>query len=241
MLHSSLWIPPLEIAVTPQELSAELAQALSDLQLLRHPFYRRWEAGTLGAGELGAYAGQYRHFEASLPSTLRQVLALLDEGPAADLVRRNLADEDSNPEPHVTLFESFAEAVDAPAEAAPTAATQALLDTYFRLTEAGGAAGLAALVAYEVQAPGIAASKAEGLRRHYGLDDAATRFWDVHATMDRDHAAWAISALAELPADEATVVDAARTAATAWWAFLDDREAAGRAFPAGQRAMEVAS
>jgi pyrroloquinoline quinone (PQQ) biosynthesis protein C len=215
--------------VTPHELAAELTEALADLQLLEHPFYRRWEAGTLRAGELGAYAGQYRHFERSLPGTLRQLVAQLDEGPAADLVRRNLADEEGNPEPHVALFESFAQAVEAPDEAGPTASTQALLDTYSRLTDAGGPEGLAALVAYEVQAPAIAASKADGLRRHYEMDAAATRFWDVHADMDQDHAAWAISALAALPGDEARVVDAARTAGAAWWAFLDEREAAGRA------------
>jgi pyrroloquinoline quinone (PQQ) biosynthesis protein C len=222
--------PPLEIAVTPHELTAELTAALTGLQLLKHPFYRRWEAGTLNPGELGAYAGQYRHFEASLPATLRRVLAQLDDGPAADLVRRNLADEESNPEPHLALFDRFAEAVDAPAEAAPAATTQALLDTYRRLTYASGAEGLAAVAAYEVQAPAIAASKAEGLRHHYGLDDAATRFWDVHATMDNDHADWAISALAGLPANPLRVIDAAREAAAAWWTFLDGREAAGQAF-----------
>lgn len=212
--------------MTPHHLAVELAEALSDLQLLTHPFYRRWEAGDLQPGELGAYAAQYRHFETSLPTSLRALLTQLDEGPAADLIRRNLADELSNPEPHVALFESFAEAVGAPSEAAPTLATRALLDTYRRLIEASGAQGLAALVAYEMQAPQIAASKAAGLRRHYGLDDRAARFWDVHATMDVSHAAWAIGALATLPAGEGVVVDASRAAAAAWWTFLDDREAA---------------
>jgi pyrroloquinoline quinone (PQQ) biosynthesis protein C len=214
--------------VTPHDLAVDLTQGLAELQLLSHPFYLRWEAGELRPGELAAYAAQYRHFEAALPSTLRALLARVDEGPAAELVRRNLADEESNPEPHVALFERFAEAVGAPAEAAPTMATQALLDTYRRLTEAGAAQGLAALVAYEVQAPAIAESKAQGLRRHYGLDSRATQFWDVHATMDRDHADWAISALATLPANDGVVVDASRMAAEAWWAFLDDREAAGQ-------------
>jgi pyrroloquinoline quinone (PQQ) biosynthesis protein C len=219
--------------VTPHDLAAELDRALSGLQLLKHPFYQRWEAGALHPGELGAYAAQYRHFEASLPTTLRSLLTRLDDGPAAELVRRNLADEECNPEPHVALFEKFAEAVGAPPDAAPSAATQALLDTYSRLIEAGGAQGLAALVAYEVQAPEIASSKAAGLRRHYGLDDRATEFWDVHATMDRDHAAWAIDALATLPAPASAIVNASRTAAAAWWAFLDDREAVGHSGAAG--------
>ena len=74
-------------------------------------------------------------------------------------------------------------------------ATLGLLAAYRRLIESSAAEGLAAVIAYEMQAPAIAASKASGLRRHYGLDEAGTRFWDIHATMDQDHARWGIEAL----------------------------------------------
>ena len=94
------------------------------------------------------------------------------------------------------------------------------------LIASSGAEGLAALVAYESQAPAIAAAKAAGLRDRYGLDASATEFWDVHATMDEDHAAWAIEALAGLGPDSPTITAAFRQAADAWWAFLDEREAA---------------
>ena len=214
--------------MTPDELTAEISRAIADRHLLQHPFYQRWERGELGPGELGAYAAQYRHFEAALPTTLRGVIAGLPAGPAADLVERNLHDEETNPKSHVELFETFAQAVGAPADAPPAPATRALLDTYGRLVAGSGAEGLAALVAYEVQAPAISASKADGLRRHYGCDADATAFWDVHATMDSDHAGWAIAALAELPVAAARTTGAARAAADAWWAFLDEREAEGR-------------
>lgn len=205
-------------------LSRRLTQSLRHRHLLDHPFYRRWEAGALGAGELGAYAAQYRHFEAALPATLRRLLTRLPDGPAADLVRLNLVDEESHPQPHVALFEMFAGAVAAPWQP-PSPATRALLETYHRLSEAGGAQGLAAVVAYEIQAPEVAASKAAGLRRHYALDATATAFWDVHAAMDRDHAEWAVEALAALPAPPEVVLEAAGAAADAWWRFLDEREA----------------
>ena len=47
---------------------------------------------------------------------------------------------------------------------------------------AGGdpVAALAMIAAYEVQAADIAASKGDGLRRHYGFDAEGTAFWDVH-------------------------------------------------------------
>jgi pyrroloquinoline quinone (PQQ) biosynthesis protein C len=207
------------------QLRAALDAAVADRQLLTHPFYLRWEAGTLQPGELGAYAAQYRYFETALPSLLRALLSGLEPGPASELVSQNLADEEGNPEPHVAAFARFADAVGA--ENAPaTVGTERLLDTYQSLTASSGAEGLAAVVAYEMQAPGIASSKASGLRRHYGIDETGTYFWDIHATMDVDHAQWGIEALTALDLPERRVVGAARAAADAWWSFLDDRESA---------------
>ena len=209
--------------MTADELGCALDLALADRRLLQHPFYQRWEAGLLQPDELAAYAAQYQHFETALPGLLRVMLDGVEPNtPAAQLIAQNLADEEGNPQAHVTLFAAFVEGVGAEATAA-TEATRNLLDTYGRLVLAGSASGLAALIAYEVQAPEIAATKAAGLRAHYGLDLGATEFWDVHAHMDRDHAEWAIDALAQLPHAEAAI-PAAREAADAWWAFLDERE-----------------
>lgn len=208
------------------DLEAGVARALEDRQLLAHPFYLRWEAGQLRPGELAAYAEQYRHFEAAVPSLLRDVLAATDDEVAAGLVRLNLADEESNPMPHIELFERFADGVGAVRGAPATAATSELLLTYAGLAGAGSVPGLAAMVAYETQAPAIAASKASGLRRHYACAESTTSFWDVHATMDLDHGDWGIDALESMDADPGEVFASARRAADAWWAFLDEREAA---------------
>jgi pyrroloquinoline-quinone synthase len=210
--------------LSPEQLRNALAHTLADRQLLDHAFYRRWEAGTLSLEQLGEYAGQYRHFEAALPGILRGILDDMGRGAARNFVERNLADEEGVPQPHIELFAGFARAVKAPSDSPMTSATRQLLDAYGELVAAGEAQGLAALVAYESQAPSIAASKADGLRRHYGLDAEATAFWDVHSTMDEDHAAWAVEALASLPADTGMVLAAACRAADAWWAFLDERE-----------------
>jgi pyrroloquinoline quinone (PQQ) biosynthesis protein C len=198
----------------------------ADRRLLDHPFYVRWSAGVLGRDELAAYAAQYRHFERALPLLLRRLLEKLD-GDAAALVRQNLEDEEGNPEPHVTMFERFASETGA-SETAPTEATRALLATYERLIESSGAEGMAAVAAYELQAPEVAASKAQGLRERYGFSEEGARFWAVHAEMDRSHGEWLEKALAELPQTQAES-DAARAAADAWWALLDEREVAGAA------------
>ncbi len=207
------------------ELDALLDDILSSRRLLAHPFYRRWEAGTLQPGELASYAAQYRHFEAALPVVLERIAAALPESRARQLVEDNLADERGVPAPHLELFDSFADAVGA-VDTDMTPATRSLVDLYLAAAEASPVAALSAVAAYEVQAPDIASSKADGLRSRYGLDDNGTRFWDVHAGIDEGHGAWMLEALGQLADSPFDVAAPATAAADAWWAFLDEREAA---------------
>jgi pyrroloquinoline-quinone synthase len=205
-----------------------VSKATTGRWLLEHPFYRRWEAGELLPGELAGYAAQYRHFEAMLPGFLASVAESLPAGEARDAVEANLDDELGDPVPHLELFDRFAAAlgVAGVAGVGASAATAALVATYGHLAETGPVAALAGLVAYEHQAPGIAATKAAGLRTHYQLDDEAVAFWDHHAAVDVTHARWTAEALEHLGADPDVVAASVRLTADAWWAFLDEREAA---------------
>jgi len=207
------------------DLSTALKNVLSDRQLLTHPFYRRWEAGELEDGELAAYAAQYRYFEAALPAVLETIAGHLPAGSARDLVEMNLADERSVPRTHLELFDDFADAVGA-LPAGPSPSTEHLLAVYATALAEGPAAALGAVAAYESQASAVAASKADGLRAHYGLPAAGTAFWELHADADEAHAAWTYDALVELAGDDPTaVLHAVRRTADAWWSFLDEREA----------------
>lgn len=201
-----------------------LLDALNGRQLLAHPFYQRWEAGTLGEGELGSYAEQYRVIERELPVTLSSIVEKLPSGPARRLVEANLADELEHPAPHIELFESFARAAGATTDEPVSPATAALVSALRRAASTDPVAALAMVAAYEVQAADIAASKADGLRRHYGFDAEGTRFWDVHVTQEADHAGWSMEALEALGADPDDVRVAAKVAADAWWDFLSERE-----------------
>ena len=207
-----------------QRIREVLAEAIVGRRLLTHPFYRRWEAGTLAEGELAAYAEQYRHIERELPVTLSAIAAALPEGRARELVEANLADELGTPEPHAELFESFARAAGSKTDVRATPSTAALLSLVRTATVVDPAAALAMVAAYEVQASDIAASKSDGLRRHYGFDEDGTRFWDVHRTQEQAHAGWSIEALAEHEADPDKVLAAALVSADSWWLFLSERE-----------------
>ena len=207
------------------ELDALYDDILVSRRLLAHPFYRRWEAGTLDPSELASYAAQYRHFEAALPVVLERIVDGLPDGPARGLVQANLDDERGVPMPHLELFDSFAQAVDAPVSE-PGPAVAGLVELYLSLAETSPVAALAAVAAYEVQAPAIAASKAEGLVARYGLDGSGTRFWDVHAGIDEAHGSALLDALALVADSPEQVIDPARAGADAWWSFLDERESA---------------
>jgi pyrroloquinoline quinone (PQQ) biosynthesis protein C len=211
-------------AMHTEPIREALAEALTGRQLLTHPFYRRWEAGSLAEGELAAYAEQYRHIERALPITLDAIAAALPDGPARALVEANLADERGVPAAHIELFESFAQAAGATSDVAPSVATTALLSAMRSAAASDPVAALAMVAAYEVQAADIAASQADGLRRHYGLDADGTKFWDVHTVQEAAHAGWSIEALRALEADPVLVRAAAHVAAEAWWDFLSERE-----------------
>jgi len=201
-----------------------LAEAIVGRHLLTHPFYRRWDAGHLSPGELGAYAEQYRHIERALPETLAVIADALPAGRARELVEANLADELGSPEPHAELFETFAVAAGAAPEARATPSTATLLALVRTTATKDPAAALAMVAAYEAQAADIATTKSNGLRRHYGFDREGTRFWDVHSTQEVAHAEWSTVALAELGADPDAVLAAAIVSADSWWLFLTERD-----------------
>lgn len=223
------------VIVSGDRNQLDLSSALAGRRLLDHPFYRRWERGEVTMAELADYAEQYRHFETSLPVFLKGLVAELPEGRAKALVAANLADEVGDPISHVELFERFADAVGARsgAEEAPASgATRALTDTYAASLAEGPVSALAGFVAYECQASEVARTKADGLRRHYGLDGFAASFWDHHARVDARHSEWALRALHDVSKsnDEIApeqVLPSFRRGAEAWWSFLDERELAG--------------
>jgi pyrroloquinoline-quinone synthase len=206
-----------------------LLEAVGPRALLRHPFYRRWEAGDLGPDELARYAEQYRHVEAALPVVLASIVDGLPAGRPRKLVEENLHEERTVPVAHLSMFEAFAGRVGARSSVPADPATARLVDLQRRTAVHSPAAGIANLAAYECQAADIAISKADGLRRHYGIDSVGTWFWDSHGALEARHADWSVDALILLDVPAAEVSETASAAARAWWGFLDEREAAAAA------------
>jgi pyrroloquinoline-quinone synthase len=202
--------------------------AIQERHLLTHPFYTKWVAGTLPRPAIQDYARQYYAFESSFPRFLSAIHARTDDAGIRQTLLDNLWDEEHGDENHAELWLRFAEGVGVDRRdvlgARRTEATEALVETYRRsATEAPVSAGVAAIHAYERQVPEVAAAKIDGLRRHYGVSDPRTlAFWEVHRSLDEEHAGAERRVLADLTAtDPEPALASTREALDGWWAFLD--------------------
>jgi pyrroloquinoline-quinone synthase len=198
---------------------------IEDRHLLKHRFYERWQKGKVSQDVLREYAKQYYAYESKLPSFLEAALAHLEDGPAKEAVAANLADESGIPEPHPELWLRFADALGLSREevvSAPlTPRTINLVETYTCLCDRGSEEALSALYAYEAQFSAIARTKRDGLRDFYEVTDGeALKFFDVHATLDDEHAA----ALRSGMVDSELSRESTHLAMEAWWCMLDQFE-----------------
>jgi pyrroloquinoline-quinone synthase len=173
--------------------------------VLRHPFYRRWDDGGLTKDELRLYAGEYAYAVRALAHT-------------AAVAGDHAADEAA----HVQLWENFRAALGDPVESPPLEGTCAFVRSLLEVTPI---TSLAVLYALESSQPEISRTKLDGLVRHYGFapDDAGLEYFRVHIDLDVDHAARARALLSERvrPEDEDAVVTAADRALAGNWALLD--------------------
>jgi pyrroloquinoline-quinone synthase len=178
--------------------------------VLRHPFYRQWDAGGLTREELRTYAGEYAYAVRALAHT-------------AAVARDHAEDEAA----HVDLWERFRASLGDPVESPPSEGTHAFVRS---LLEVNPLTSLGVLYAVESSQPDVARTKLDGLVRHYGYDerDAGLAYFRVHAELDVEHAARARTLLEERvrPADEDCVVEAAERALAGNWALLDSVAAA---------------
>jgi pyrroloquinoline-quinone synthase len=188
------------------QLIERLDEARRRRNVLDHPFYRRWESGELTRDELAFYAGEYRH----------AVVALADAA-AATGDPEHAAEEAA----HVSLWDDFAAALDAPLDREPAPETSACA-TAWRRTDPLEAR--AVLYAIEAGQPDVSRTKLDGLVGHYGFarESAGTEYFSLHAERDHEHAAASRAVLERTdPADADRLVAAAEAALEGNWRLLD--------------------
>jgi len=215
-------------------VSTAIDAKVASKAMLAHPFYQAWTEGRLPLDTLRAYARQYFHHVEAFPRAVSAVHSACPDRDGRRMLAENLAEEegiDAGKQDHATLWLMFAcglgESEGGVRGQPLNAETQALIDTFRKLSRQSYAAGLGALYAYESQFPGVATAKIEGLIERYGITDEETlRFFRVHETADVEHSAVCRALLDRLPDDQkAEAIAAGEELAGALWNFLSGVEA----------------
>jgi pyrroloquinoline-quinone synthase len=178
------------------DVLARLDQTRSECNVLEHPFYQRWSAGELSAGELECYAGEYRHAVVALAEASQAAAAQAGGAHASGLSAHALEEA-----AHVELWDDFARSVGT-CEATDGASTLKETQACVRAWTAGESLleHLAVLYAIEAGQPEISKTKLEGLTEHYGYsaEGPAVEYFTLHERLDREHARQARELIEEL-------------------------------------------
>lgn len=221
--------------MTRAKVSAAIDAKVAERAMLSHPFYQAWTEGRLPLDTLRAYARQYFHHVEAFPRAVSAVHSTCPDRDGRRMLAENLAEEEgleTGKQDHAALWLMFAcglgESEDAVRGQQLNRETQALIDTFRKLSRQSYAAGLGALYAYESQFPAVASAKIGGLVARYGITDEETlRFFRVHETADLEHSAVCRALLDRLSGDERDeAVAAGEELAGALWNFLSGVEAA---------------
>jgi pyrroloquinoline-quinone synthase len=148
------------------------------------------------------YAGQYYQHVKAFPTYISALHSRCDDLATRQTLLKNLRDEEEGRDHHPGLWLRFAEAVGCDVEEAES--TDSLPETSFaveafRRAVSNGpvARGLGALYAYEAMVPAVATEKVpavatekiDGLEKHYDVSGSpATDYFEVHRTLDIEHA-----------------------------------------------------
>jgi pyrroloquinoline-quinone synthase len=220
--------------MTTLTVSSRIDSKVAERAMLKHPFYQAWTEGRLPLDTLRAYARQYFHHVEAFPRAVSAVHSACPDRDGRRMLAENLAEEEgieTGKQDHASLWLMFAcglgESEDAVRSQGLNPETQALIDTFRRLSRHSYASGLGALYAYESQFPGVASAKIEGLIDRYGISDEETlRFFRVHESADVEHSSVCRALLDRLGEDErAEAVAAGEELAGALWNFLSGVEA----------------
>lgn len=164
---------------------------ISEMSLLKHPFYVAWSKGELTLGDLRVYAKEYFHLVERIPGIVARVADRARIGGEQRAIRKNVREEQE----HVILWKRFARSLGiGEAELVahvPSAKVRDAIRSLEELAERGFEEGIAAVYSLERELPAIAQTKKEGLLRFYGLSSAdAHAYFDEHLNEEEHLDVW---------------------------------------------------
>jgi pyrroloquinoline-quinone synthase len=174
--------------------------------LLTHPFYTAWSAGTLSTEALQQYATEYGNFIELLPLGWKTL---------------NDIETEHEEEEHYDMWKQFAKSLQTEITPAQLAASKQLKETAKELFSRPASA-IGAMYAFEVQQPATASSKLSGLQSHYAHLHADEAYFEVHS--HNEHESEKLLVLWEKlsPQESEIALDACEKMSQALWNTLTD-------------------
>jgi len=219
--------------LSEEKFTTEVNAVIEEKSLLKHPFYQKWNEGTLTRTELQEYAKQYYHFVKHFPRFVSCVHSNCEDVNTRKILLENLADEEgykTGISDHPRLWINFAESLglteDEVKNAKPIREVEDLVDGMYELTRSPEfTLGLASLYAYESQVPEISRTKIDGLKKFYGIDSQkAIEFFTVHEEADVYHSKDEMDIMVKNNLsleDQKRLINTVDESATLMWNFLD--------------------
>jgi pyrroloquinoline-quinone synthase len=226
--------------MTTKEFFQQLDARIAKHDLLCHPFYKAWAAGTLTRDDLREYARDYYHHVEAFPTYLAELGIRLEDGELRRAVLANMSDEKGVEDlfgepatPHSELWLDFVEGMGASRDLRghqPLDEIKDLMAFFHGVAETGTVEeALVAFYAYESQVPRVAQEKARGLQQMYGADEKTCGYFTLHTTADVYHSqVWRLQLGKRLEANPQAAekaLAAGERAAKALWRALDGIEA----------------
>ena len=179
--------------MTNASFKTMIEDKISDNHLLKHSFYKAWNAGELKIETIQEYAAQYFNHVSAFPRYISGIHTNCEDISIRQELLDNLIEEEKGEENHPELWLRFGEGMgksrDAIANSQAIKETNELVDTFMKLSrDEKTHIGMAALYCYESMVPEIAENKIDGLKKYYNINDENTlKFFTVHIHADKWH------------------------------------------------------
>ena len=176
------------------EFLNQVEKKIEKHHLLKHSFYKAWNAGELDRSVIQEYAAQYFKHVSAFPRYLSSIHSNCEDISVRQEILDNLIDEERGSENHPELWMRFAEGMGKDRKSVNNTPaideTNELVNAFMKLSrDERYHIGFGALYCYESMVPEIAENKIDGLKKFYGVEEGeeTLKFFVVHQHADKWH------------------------------------------------------
>jgi len=171
------------------KLIYKIDQAVEEMSLLKHPFYRMWSNGELNLNQLRGYSLEYFQLVKVVPEMVNNIKLNLEESKSRNAVEASQKEETS----HIELWVRFANSIGVKRDQLLNhecdGRTKQAINSLLDLTMNSLHEGVCTMYAYELELPKISRSKIDGLNKYYNISSAeSTNYFETHEEADIRHA-----------------------------------------------------